>query len=189
MSYYDALHARVGGNRDLDIGGVYIAAQSNQLNGASFTAAQSAFDAATALLGISTPSDVAAYKTLQDDVVKLAVDLDAYDNGSLKPNHCRNKWVMALVAIAWPADDSMFPAVHCAGRRKWGAQVGAAAVSPHRMCGMIILVLFWSAIALANVRRSKVSSARARRAKVGTIPHSTIKTVEAAEGEHFAHRK
>ncbi len=87
-SYYDALHARVGGNAYWTLARAYIAARLNQLNGASFTAAQSAFDAATALLGISTPSDVAAYKTLRDDVVKLAAELDAYNNGFLIPNHC-----------------------------------------------------------------------------------------------------
>ena len=66
----------------------YIAARLNQLNGVSFTAAQSAFDAATALLGTSTPSEVAADKYVRDDVVKLAAELDAYNNGFLIPNHC-----------------------------------------------------------------------------------------------------
>ena len=88
VSYYDALHARVGGNVYWTLARVYIAAQLNQSNGASFTAAQSAFDAATALLGTSTPSQVATDKSVRDDVVKLAAELDAYNNGFLIPSHC-----------------------------------------------------------------------------------------------------
>ena len=71
----------------------YIAAELNQLNGASFTDAQAAFDEATALLSTYTPSYVAglkgkAGKALTSKFVALASSLDDYNNGVTGPGHC-----------------------------------------------------------------------------------------------------
>jgi hypothetical protein len=91
QSYYQALWTAPGGNAYYILAHAYIAAQLNQLNGADFTAAQAAYDQATALFNTYTPAQVAAMRTnsaVRRQFISLASTLDQYNNGYIGPGHC-----------------------------------------------------------------------------------------------------
>ncbi|MDY0109848.1 MAG: DNRLRE domain-containing protein [Candidatus Krumholzibacteria bacterium] len=78
-----------GGNAYYMLAHQYIAAQLNGLAGSDFTAAQTAFDAATELFNTRTPAQVAALRgAARAQVVALAQTLDDYNNGLIGPGHC-----------------------------------------------------------------------------------------------------
>lgn len=91
-SYYQVLWTSPsGGNAYYILAHAYIAARLNQLNGANFTAAQAAFDAATALFNnpMNTPAYVGGLKGSARNVwINLASTLDKYNNGLIGPGHC-----------------------------------------------------------------------------------------------------
>ena len=62
QSYYEVLWTPPAGNVYYNLAHQYIAADLNRLNGANFSAAQAAFDAATTLFGENTPADAATLK-------------------------------------------------------------------------------------------------------------------------------
>ncbi len=94
QSYYEVLWTNpFGGNAYYILAHAYIAAELNFLNGADPSAAQAAFDEATALFETYTPEYVAALKgkagnTLRAQFVSLATILDDYNNGYIGPGHC-----------------------------------------------------------------------------------------------------
>jgi hypothetical protein len=92
-TYYGALWTSPNGNAYWILAHAYIAAELNQLNGADFTAAQAAFDSATALF--SNPSYTPTYigslrgnSPLRATFISLATILDNYNNGLIGPGHC-----------------------------------------------------------------------------------------------------
>jgi hypothetical protein len=90
-TYYQALWTAPQGNAYWILAHAYIAAQLNQLNGADFTAAQAAFDQATALF--SNPANTPAYVSglrgsARQTWLDLATVLDNYNNGLIGPGHC-----------------------------------------------------------------------------------------------------
>ncbi len=89
-SYYQVLWTNPsGGNAYYILAHAYIAASLNQLNGADFTAAQVAFDAATLLFQTFTPAQAAALRGEERAVwINLAYTLDQYNNGLIGPGHC-----------------------------------------------------------------------------------------------------
>ena len=91
-SYYNVLWTNPsGGNAYYILAHAYIAAKLNQLNGANFTAAQAAFDAATLLFNnpANTPASVGALRGGARNVwINLASTLDNYNNGLIGPGHC-----------------------------------------------------------------------------------------------------
>jgi len=90
-SYYEALHTAPRGNAYYILAHAYIAAELNQLNGADFSAAQDAFDAATALFNdpANTPDAVGELKgDARNAWIDLADTLDDYNNGLIGPGHC-----------------------------------------------------------------------------------------------------
>lgn len=90
-SYYEALWTAPQGNAYYILAHAYIAARLNQMNGADFSAAQAAFDAATALFSNSanTPAYVATLKgSAKNTWTNLATILDNYNNGLIGPGHC-----------------------------------------------------------------------------------------------------
>ena len=67
----------------------YIAAELNELNGASFGAASAAFGQATTLLQTATPATTVGVKgTARNAFITLAATLDNYNNGLIGPGHC-----------------------------------------------------------------------------------------------------
>ena len=91
-SYYQVLWTSPsGGNAYYILAHAYIAAKLNQLNDADFTAAQAAFDAATALFSnpTNTPAYVGGLKgSARNEWINLASTLDNYNNGFIGPGHC-----------------------------------------------------------------------------------------------------
>jgi len=92
-TYYQALWTSPNGNAYWILAHAYIAANLNQLNGADFTAAQAAFNSATALF--SNPAYTPAYigglrgsSSLRQTYISLATILDNYNNGLIGPGHC-----------------------------------------------------------------------------------------------------
>jgi len=92
-TYYQALWTSPNGNAYWILAHAYIAAKLNQLNGADFSAAQAAFDSATALF--SNPSYTPTYigglrgsSPLRQTFISLATILDNYNNGLIGPGHC-----------------------------------------------------------------------------------------------------
>jgi hypothetical protein len=92
QSYYQVLWTSPsGGNAYYILAHAYIAARLNQLNGADFTAAQAAFNQATALFSnpANTPAAVGALKgSVRNTWIDLASTLDNYNNGLIGPGHC-----------------------------------------------------------------------------------------------------
>ena len=91
QSYYNVLWTSPNGNAYYILAHAYIAAKLNQLNGADFTAAQSAFDTATGLFNTYTPAQIGALRgssTLRAQFISLATILDNYNNGLIGPGHC-----------------------------------------------------------------------------------------------------
>ena len=89
LSYIEMLDSATKGNPYFILAHAYIAAELNALNGADFTAAQSAFTAATALFVGANPDDIKKLKG--DDKaewIDLATILDNYNNGLIGPGHC-----------------------------------------------------------------------------------------------------
>jgi len=92
-SYYQALWTSPQGNAYWILAHAYIAAELNQLNGADFTAAQAAYNGATALFGnpAYTPAYIGVLKgnsSLRQTFISLATILDNYNNGLIGPGHC-----------------------------------------------------------------------------------------------------
>jgi hypothetical protein len=91
-SYYQVLWTSPsGGNAYYILAHAYIAAQLNQLNGADFSAAQTAFNQATALFAnpANTPASVGALRgSARNTWINLATTLDNYNNGLIGPGHC-----------------------------------------------------------------------------------------------------
>ena len=94
QTYYEVLWtAPQGGNAYYILAHAYIAAELNFLNGADPSAAQAAFDAATALFETYTPAEIAGMKgksgnELRQQFIGLAYILDQYNNGYIGPGHC-----------------------------------------------------------------------------------------------------
>jgi hypothetical protein len=90
-SYYQALWTSPGGNAYYILAHAYIAAKLNFLNGSDPSAAQAAFNSATALFNTYTPAQIGALRgssTLRQQFVALATTLDNYNNGLIGPGHC-----------------------------------------------------------------------------------------------------
>lgn len=78
-----------GGNAYYILAHAYIAAKLNKLNGADFTDAQAAFDAATTVFDTYTPAQIGALRgAARNPIVALAQTLDDYNNGLIGPGHC-----------------------------------------------------------------------------------------------------
>lgn len=91
QSYYEVLWTPPAGNAYYNLAPQYIAAELNFLNGADPSAAQDAFDDATALFNTYTPEAVAALKgnnAVRKEFISLAEILDDYNNGLIGPGHC-----------------------------------------------------------------------------------------------------
>ena len=91
VSYYQALWTEPNGNAYWILAHAYIAAQLNFLNGADPSAAQAAFDQATALFQAYTPAQIGALNggsPLRQQFLSLATTLDNYNNGLIGPGHC-----------------------------------------------------------------------------------------------------
>ena len=91
-TYYQVLWTTPqGGNAYYILAHAYIAAELNFLNGSDPSAAQAAFNAATALFNAYTPAQVGVLKgnnaTRQAFLSNAAV-LDNYNNGLIGPGHC-----------------------------------------------------------------------------------------------------
>lgn len=91
-TYYGALWTNPsGGNAYWILAHAYIAARLNQLNAADFSAAQTAFDSATALFSnpANTPAAIGALRGgARAAWTNLATILDNYNNGLIGPGHC-----------------------------------------------------------------------------------------------------
>lgn len=88
QSYYEVLWTEPkGGNAYYILAHAYIAAELNFLNGADPTAAQAAFDAATALFGMYDDS-IPKKDPNRAVAIGLAETLDNYNNGIIGPGHC-----------------------------------------------------------------------------------------------------
>jgi hypothetical protein len=92
QSYYEVLWTAPEGNAYYILAFAYIAAELNQLNGASIpTEVLNAFDAATDLFEAYTPADIAGLHGHQGDreyFISYAETLDDYNNGITGPGHC-----------------------------------------------------------------------------------------------------
>ncbi|OGO38552.1 MAG: hypothetical protein A2W35_16080 [Chloroflexi bacterium RBG_16_57_11] len=91
QTYYNVLWTSPNGNAYFILAHAYIAAQLNFLNGADPSAAQTAFDQATALFQAYTPAQIGALRgndPLRQLFVYLAGILDNYNNGLIGPGHC-----------------------------------------------------------------------------------------------------
>lgn len=88
QSYYEVLWTPPsGGNPYYILAHAYIAAELNQLNGASIPDdVLSAFDKATALFEKYAPDQVD--RSLRGDFLSVAEILDNYNNGLIGPGHC-----------------------------------------------------------------------------------------------------
>jgi hypothetical protein len=89
-TYYRVIWTPTAGNAYYTLARAYIAAQLNQLNGADFSAASSAFAQATAILQAYGPSDpVFTKKSLtRTQALAAATTLDNFNNGVIGPGHC-----------------------------------------------------------------------------------------------------
>ena len=88
-TYYQVLWTPPAGNVYYNLAHQYIAAKLNHMNGADFSAAQAAFDAATGLFNTKTPAQAATLKGSVKTVwTNLATVLDNYNNGLIGPGHC-----------------------------------------------------------------------------------------------------
>ncbi len=80
------------GNAYYILAHAYIAAELNQLNGASIPAdVLAAFDTATTLFSTYTPADIGALRgnrAPRPQFIALAKILDDYNNGITGPGHC-----------------------------------------------------------------------------------------------------
>jgi hypothetical protein len=92
LTYYEILWTPTRGNAYYILARAYIAAELNQLNGASLDGgAGAAFGDATALFSLYTPGEIEGLKkndTLRAEFISLATILDNYNNGLLGPGHC-----------------------------------------------------------------------------------------------------
>jgi hypothetical protein len=95
QSYYDVLWTSPQGNAYYILSYQYIAAELNQLAGASIpTKVLAAFDEATDLFETYTPGDLAhpkkvgIGKDIRDQFITLAGILNDYNNGYVGPGHC-----------------------------------------------------------------------------------------------------
>jgi hypothetical protein len=93
QSYHQVLWTPPAGNAYYILARAFIAAGMNELNGASFTAAEAAWGEARAVFEAYTPAQIAALKgkdgsALRAHIVELAGVLDAYNNGLIGPGHC-----------------------------------------------------------------------------------------------------
>jgi hypothetical protein len=91
QTQYQVLWTAPSGNAYYVLAHQYIAAARNAANGATFTDAQAAFDAATALFQTYTPAQVKAMKNnnaVKQQFITLAFLLDQYNNGITGPGHC-----------------------------------------------------------------------------------------------------
>jgi hypothetical protein len=95
QTWYEVLWTPpTGGNAYYILAHAYIAAQLNQLNGASIpVSVLDAFNAATGLFNTYTPAQVAGDKgkagnALRAQFISLAETLDDYNNGFTGPGHC-----------------------------------------------------------------------------------------------------
>jgi hypothetical protein len=88
-TYYEVLRTPPASNVYYNLAHQYIAAYLNKEKGANFSAAKSAFDAATALFNTNTPADAAKLKgSAKATWTNLATVLDNYNNGLIGPGHC-----------------------------------------------------------------------------------------------------
>jgi hypothetical protein len=89
-TYYQVLWTAPAGNVYYVLAQQYIAAQLNQLNGASLTGdALAAFNQATTFFNTYTPTTAAALRgTAKATYTSLAATLDQYNNGLIGPGHC-----------------------------------------------------------------------------------------------------
>jgi hypothetical protein len=90
-SHHTVLWTTPRGNAYYILAHAYIAAGLNFLNGADPSAAQAAFDQATALFQAYTPAQIGALRgnsALRQQFISLAGTLDAYNNGYIGPGHC-----------------------------------------------------------------------------------------------------
>ena len=90
-TYYQVLWTSPAGNAYYNLSFHYIAAELNELNGADFSAAQAAFDEATALFELYTPAQIAALRgnsPVRANFIRLAGILGQYNEGYIGPGHC-----------------------------------------------------------------------------------------------------
>jgi len=92
QTYYQVLWTAPQGNAYYILAHAYIAAELNQLNGASIPGdVQIAFNQATALFNQYTPAQVGALKgnsPVRKQFIALGETLDDYNNGLTGPGHC-----------------------------------------------------------------------------------------------------
>jgi hypothetical protein len=93
LTYFEVLTTPVAGNAYFNLAHQYIATQLNFLDGADPTAAQDAFDDATALFETYTDEEIAALKgkigkELRAQFITLAGILGSYNEGDIGPGHC-----------------------------------------------------------------------------------------------------
>ena len=90
-TYYQVLWTPPAGNAYYNLSFHYIAAKLNDLNGADFSAAQSAFDEATGLFQTYTPAQIKLLKgnnPIRQQFISLAAILGNYNEGIIGPGHC-----------------------------------------------------------------------------------------------------
>lgn len=88
-TWYEVFWTPPAGNVYFNLAHQYMAAKLNFLNGADASAAQAAFDAATALFNANTPAQAGALKGgARNTWLTLATTLDEYNNGLIGPGHC-----------------------------------------------------------------------------------------------------
>jgi hypothetical protein len=91
MTYFEVLTTPVAGNAYFNLAHQYIATQLNFLDGADPTAAQDAFDDATALFETYTDEQIGALKgknPTRQLFISLAGTLASYNEGDIGPGHC-----------------------------------------------------------------------------------------------------
>ncbi len=90
-TYYDVIRTKAKGNAYYILAHQYVAARLNFLSGADPTAAQNAFNDATALFEIYTPDQIKELKgddPLRQQFIDAKDVLDDYNNGIIGPGHC-----------------------------------------------------------------------------------------------------
>ncbi len=115
-TYYQTLWTAPGGNAYWNLAHQYIAAQLNQLNGASIPpSVLAAFNAATVLFNTYTPAQIAGLpgnNPIRKQFVNLAGILDKYNNGITGPGHCSeesNGRAGAGISTTLSGDFSVYP--------------------------------------------------------------------------------
>jgi hypothetical protein len=91
QTYYEVLWTSPSGNAYYNLSFHYIAAGLNFLNGADPSAAQAAYDEATALFETYTPAEIAALRgnnSIRQKFIYLAGILGDYNEGFIGPGHC-----------------------------------------------------------------------------------------------------